>query len=95
MKYLLIALLLFVGVSASSQTLPQLKDSAKVYYFQTLEMMNVRRPGWTREAFDSVNNKYDYYREAVLGKIKKEDQQAFFNWLVSEARATGKLKRLK
>ena len=92
MKYLIIVILLFVVVSVKGQPLPQLKDSARKYYFHMLEMMNSHDPNWTKAGFDTAINKYDYYREAVLSKIKPADQQAFFNWLVSEARAQGSLK---
>lgn len=84
-KVAMILLILGFGTMLHAQSLDQLKDSAKEYYFQTTQLQK-REKHWTKTQFDSIVHKYTYYVDAVVAQLpKKEDQDVFYNWLVTES----------
>jgi hypothetical protein len=69
-----------------------LKDAAKDSYFKILDIMNDSTP-FNKDTFNIALNRYDYWRKVVDLKLaNKKDRDEFHNWVVSAARAAGKLK---
>jgi hypothetical protein len=70
----------------------ELKEAAKTSYFNVLDMMNDKTTPFDKEKFEKVLNQYNYWRTVVGLKLSnKKDKDAFYNWIVAEARAAGKL----
>jgi hypothetical protein len=54
-------------------------------------MMNGRTQ-FSKERFDTLLNRYEYWRTVVDLKLKsKKEKEDFHNWVVAEARKEGKL----
>jgi len=72
-------------------SVPELKEAAKNSYFSVLDMMNGRTQ-FSKERFDTLLNRYEYWRTVVDLKLKsKKEKDDFHNWVVAEARKEGKL----
>lgn len=72
-------------------SIPELKESAKVVYFNLLDMVNQKIP-YTKDEFEKALNRYAYWRKLVDLKLgNKKDRDDFHNWIASQARTAGKL----
>lgn len=70
-----------------------MKDAAKQTYFDLLDAIHdTSSAPFNKAHFDSVLNRYDYWRKLVSAKLTdKKAQTDFYNWIIAEARAAGKL----
>ena len=70
----------------------EMKEAARTSYFNVLDMINDKTTPYDSAKFVKALNQYDYWRTVVGLKLSnKKDRDEFYNWIVAEARAAGKL----
>jgi|SRR5579863_320659 len=70
----------------------ELKEAAKEQYFKVLDYMSEKTTTYDSAVFSNTLDRFAYWREVVDLKLSdKKEMDDFHNWLVSEARASGKL----
>jgi hypothetical protein len=70
----------------------ELKEAAKEPYFKMIDYVSDKTTPYDSAAFSNIIDRFIYWREVVDLKLSdKKERSDFSNWLVSEARAAGKL----
>jgi hypothetical protein len=72
-------------------SMDELQEAAKTTYFNLLDSMNKKTP-CVKGGFEKALNQYEYWRKVIGLKLtNKKDRDDFYNQVVSEAKAAGKL----
>jgi hypothetical protein len=70
----------------------ELKEAAKQSYFNLCDVINDKTSPFDKEKLDKALDQYDYWRKVVGLKLSnKKDRDAFYGWIVAQARIAGKL----